>query len=649
MGRGLVALPTKQGVYIGWRLLRDDPPNLAFDVFRKIGEGKAAKLTDAPVRSTTDFLDTTAPEGVSPVYTIQPAGAAKAPAGSATAAPAVRGTPYLRLRLDGTDTGVQKVGIADLNGDGTYDYVVKRPDQNIDPWHKYWKRSPGTYTIEAYLSDGSFLWRHDLGWAIERGIWYSPWITFDLTGDGKAEVAAKIGEGDPRDKDGRVTTGPEWVVVWDGMTGREIARAPWPDRKDFPDYNRASRNQIAVAYLDGKTPSLLTLRGTYGRMRVDAYMLTGGSLHCIWRYDNKDLGRPYRGQGAHFTLAADVDLDGKDEVILGSAVVDDDGTPLWTTGKGHPDAAYITDVDPHRPGMEIAYVMETRQKTGGLCVADAATGRLLWELDEPTGHVHSKGLCADIDVIYPGLEVYGADSVSHRLTDRRWMFTADGTLLRSGKELEFSFHIPTAYWDGDLQAEITRGTITNYGGRSVLDRTEGRIRLVADVIGDWREELITSLPGELRIYSTTIPAMDRRVCLMQDHIYRLATAMNAMGYTQPPTTSYCLEAVSPNLNLTVVKRKPGPLSTGVGCRMALSAPLTHDVAGTVELTADAGIVLSPSRFPVKVKPGKRYYRIAAIKTRTGKAARGLIKGTIEVHGGTLRAQVPVEVPARAAP
>lgn len=644
MGRGVVALPVKDGIYVGWRLLRDDPPGVAFDVFRQIGTEKPVKVNEAPVVQTTDFLDANVPGGASPVYTVRAAGGARAVTGSARTAPRVEGTPFVRIRLNRPDTQFQKVGIADLNGDGQYDYVIKQPDENIDPWHKYWHRSPDTYRIEAYLGDGTFLWRHDLGWAIERGIWYSPWIAFDLTGDGEAEVAAKIGEGDPRDEDGRVTGGAEWLVVWESMTGREIARAPWPDRKDFPDYNRASRNQLAVAYLDGKTPSLLALRGTYDRMRVDAYRLASGRLELLWRYDNKDLGRPYRGQGAHFTLAADVDDDGRDEVILGSAVLDDTGVPLWTTGKGHPDAAYLTDVDPQRAGLEIAYVMETRQKKGGLCLADARTGRLLWELDEPTGHVHGKGLCADIDPLHPGMEIYGADSVSHKMTDKRWMFTAGGQLLLSGKELEFGFDIGTAYWDGDLQKEITGREITNYGGLSVLDRPQGRIRIVADVIGDWREELITSTPGELRIYSTTIPAMDRRICLMQDPVYRLATAMNAMGYTQAPTTSYCPEATAPNLNLTVVRRKAG--GQGLGCRVFVSAPEAFGFKGQVELTADAGIVLHPSRVPVDVKPGGRMDRTVEVEARGGTGARGLIEGTLNLKEGTLRARVPVRVPSR---
>ncbi len=661
MGRGVIALPTDEGAYVGWRLLRDDPPDVAFDVYRQVDGGEPMKLNAAPIAQTTDFVDAQAPAGKFPVYSVRPVTGVKAVSGSARMSARVDGTPYVALRLDAPTTRFQKVGVADLNGDGAYDWVIKQPDANIDPWHKYWKRSPDTYELEAYLADGTFLWRHDLGWAIERGIWYSPWIAFDLTGDGKAEVAAKIGAGDPRDEDGKVTSGPEWLVVWDGMTGREIARAPWPSRADFPDYNRASRNQIAVAHVGGKaaTPALLALRGTYGRMRVDAYRLTDdGKLRPLWRYDNDGRGREYRGQGAHFTLAADVDADGKEEVILGSAVLDDDGSPLWTTGKGHPDAAYLTDVDPQRPGLEIAYVMETRQKTGGLCVADAATGELLWELDEPTGHVHGKGVCADIDPFHPGMEVYGADSSSHKPTGARWMFTAAGKLLRRGDDLEaFGFGVSVAYWDADLQKEIVRGAITDYGGRGQIDRVKGSVRVVADVIGDWREELITSVPGELRIYSTTIPAMDRRVCLMQDPIYRLGTAMNAMGYTQPATTTHCLEATAPSLNLTLVDWKTS--RTGVGCRVTVTVPPRAGgqgerngpaharFDGRVRLEAEGRILPCPFGFTFR-KPGRSATRTVDLWTRDGKPASGWIVGTVTVDGRILRARVRADVPARLA-
>ena len=168
--------------------------------------------------------------------------------------------------------------------------MIKQPNANIDPYEKYWSRSPDTYKIEAYLADGTFLWRYDLGWAIERGIWYSPILVYDLDGDGRAEVCLKAGQGDPRDADGRVTSGPEYLVVLDGMTGKERARADWPNRADFPSYNYASRNQMAVAYLDGKTPSLVVVRGTYNVIQVWAHEYRDGRLR-EQRWNDAEEGR----------------------------------------------------------------------------------------------------------------------------------------------------------------------------------------------------------------------------------------------------------------------------------------------------------------------------------------------------------------------
>lgn len=537
LDRGLVATAGPDGVTLSWRLLASDPPDAGFDVFR-IENGTAVSRSDAPVRRTTDFLDRAETEPGA-VYEVRPHGF-DGPSGRATARAATDGMTVRTLVLRDPEATVQRVAVADLNGDGVYDYVVKTPNANVDPWYKYWTQSPDTYRLSGYLADGTFLWEIDLGWSIERGVWYSPMLACDLTGDGRAEVVAKTGEGDPRDPDGKVTTGPEWITVWDGETGRELARTPWPSRDGFSEYNRWSRNQLAVAYLDGKTPCLLALRGTYGLMKVEAYQLLDGTLQPLWRYENTPYGKLYRGQGAHFTIAADIDDDGRDEVILGSAVLDDDGTPLWTTGKGHPDAAYLADVDPHHPGLEMAYVMESKQQTGGLCLADARTGTLLWELQEPTRHVHGKGLCADILPNAPGMELYGQDSDEHKTTGRAWLMAADGTLLEEGDSRHWGFRRTTAWWDADPQKELVTGHVHKPDGARLSPNWPGKLLQATDVFGDWREELIVFEPGLLKILGTTIPADDRRVCLMQDPVYRSTITMNANAYPQNATLSYAL-------------------------------------------------------------------------------------------------------------
>ncbi|MHB1038609.1 MAG: rhamnogalacturonan lyase family protein [Pirellulales bacterium] len=542
LDRGLVALPTARGqVYVGWRLLDSDAPGTAFNVYRR-GSGEAVKLNAQPIDKTTDFLDGAATDGAA--YFVRPV--VKGDEGAASpevmVAPTVQGQSqgYLSLKLDGKHK-FQKVGIADLDGDGRYDFVLKQPEGNIDPYEKYWQPSPDTYKLEAYRHDGRFLWRYDLGWAIERGIWYSPYLVYDLDGDGKAEVAVKTGQGDPRDADGRVQKGPEHLTILDGLTGKPRAQVDWPSRDAFTGpsaYNYASRNQLCVAYLDGKRPYLLVERGTYNIITLVAYEFREGQLREAWQWCNKNEPRGYWGQGAHWMHVADVDADGRDEVLVGSAMLDDDGKALWTTGLGHPDHSYLGDIDPDRPGLEIYYGIEPRAKRNTMCLVDARTGKILWGHDQPTQHIHSSGLVSDIDASRPGAECYSGE---RDFEDQRWLRDSRENVI-SHEDLG-GLAPRAAYWDADCQRELVRGSrIVKYRGATLEPRIEGSVVAVADILGDWREEILTSVAGELRIYSTRIPAVDRRTCLMQDPIYRTDVLSASMGYLQVPMTGYDLES-----------------------------------------------------------------------------------------------------------
>jgi len=150
-----------------------------------------------------------------------------------------------------------------------------------------------------------------------------------------------------------------------------------------------------------------------------------------------------------------------------------------------------------------------------------------------TTHVHSSGLCADIDPQHPGVECYAGE---RDFKDKRWLFSAKGELISTNDMGGLSPR--AAYWDAGLQrALLISGRLSKFHGDTLPPRIEGSVIAVADILGDWREEIITSLPGELRIYSTTIPAADRRPCLMQDPIYRLDVVGAAQGYYQVPGIS----------------------------------------------------------------------------------------------------------------
>ena len=294
-----------------------------------------------------------------------------------------------------------------------------------------------------------------------------------------------------------------------------------------------------MAYLDGKTPHLIVQRGTYNLVKLLAYRLKEGKLEEVWRWVNTGLPKTWQGQGAHWMHTADVDADDKDEILLGSCVIDDNGQPLWTTGLGHPDHFYLGNLDPDRPGLEIYYGIERRQKErNGMCMVDAATGKVLWGHEGFTRHVHGQGMCSDIDARYPGAECYSADSDSEKKYAWSRLRTCKGKVLSEENLGGFSPRL--VWWDADPQRELfVSGKVFSYGeDDNTLQRVEGSLAAVADILGDWREELIMSVPGELRIYTTSIPAGDRRVCLMQDPIYRADVTSAAMGYFQVPMVSY---------------------------------------------------------------------------------------------------------------
>lgn len=545
LDRGLIARITPEGkLYLSWRLLETDPAGVAFYVYRRTGSSAPVRLTDQPITKTTDFLADPPAEKDKCFYFVRPVHQGKeGPASPEVSAPDPNDQqPYVIIPLQGKYT-FQKVGIADLDGDGRVDFVIKQPGDNIDPYEGYWKPSPDTYKLEAYRHDGQLLWRYDLGWAIERGIWYSPYVVYDLDGDGRAEVAVKTGQGDPRDPDGRVRKGPEYLTILDGRTGKPVAQTDWPSRDGFGQelrgYNLASRNQLGIAYLDGRRPSLIVARGTYGLMKAVAYDFRDGKLQLRWRWDNTGLPRSWQGQGAHWMHCADIDADGRDEVLLGSCVLDDNGKPLWTTGLGHPDHFYLGDIDPTRPGLEIYYGIETRQRErNGMCLVEAATGKILWGHEGPTRHVHSCGMCSDIDPRWPGSECYSADTDEKKQFAWARLRSAQGKVI--SEENLGGFGARTVYWDADPQRELVLGSrIVKYPNRKTpLGQIEGSLVAVADVLGDWREEIITSVPGQMRIYITTIPAKDRRLCLLLDPIYRIDVAHAAMGYYQVPMLSY---------------------------------------------------------------------------------------------------------------
>ncbi len=532
LGRGLVAVQKDDGsVFLSWRLLESDSQNIRFGLVRtKADSDQKVQLTSEPHKSTC-FVDAKVADSGTYTYELhrylrQSSRSSPAVLAKTTITLKENPKPYLSIPLAG-DYDFQKVGIGDLDGDGRLEYLIKQPNFNTDPYQHpgYWKKSTTTYKIEAYTLDGKMLWRHDMGWSIEAGIWYSPWIVYDVDGDGKAEVYCKAGEGDPRDEKGLVQTGPEWLIKLDGQTGKQLGKTDWLSREGYRDYNRYCRNFLTVAYLDGKKPSLIMQRGTYSLIKM---LALDKDFEKIWYWDTSKEEKKYGGQSGHGLITSDVDSDGKDELVIGAAVIDDNGKGLWTKEIGHPDAFYVADINPKNPGLEIFYGIEPRRKTGGIQLVDAKTGKTLWSHDEPTFHVHNQGMAADILAEYPGSECFAGE----RDFAKRWLYSADGKLIKF-YENKMALAPRALYWDADPQREvILNSTIGDWEGDK-MQRIRGRLIAVMDCIGDYREEAITAVDGELRIYTTTIPTKDRRICLLQDRQYRLGVTAQTMGYYYP--------------------------------------------------------------------------------------------------------------------
>ena len=549
INRGAIAISKDKGVYLSWRLLTDDTENISFNVYYSANGKKYEKLNSKPIQSTCDYLHGNAMLTTKTSYNIKTVVGGKETDDYPVE---IMDKGYLSIKLQG-DYQPEKVAIADLNGDGIYDYVVKQPGTGtlgggIRGIQKAESKDL-TYKLEAYLHDGTFLWQIDLGLGIEPGIWYSPFIVYDLDGDGKAEVAVKTaGDDFVRDEIGRVISGSEYLTIFNGMTGKKIIQTDWiPRTKRLGNYGRVNRNQMGIAFLDGKTPFLLIERGTYKAMFLEAFTFENKQLNKHWHWDGDEENPIVRHQGAHFMHSADVDNDGRDEVVLGSVVIDDTGDALWSTGYGHPDRCFVTDILPENDGMEIFYCIEDPHDDGyGVTLVDAASGKTIWNIGHKTVHV-GRGMVADIIPELPGLECFAGESAKAGWEDT-YMLAANGRYLARNKGVPPMNN--WLFWDADKLRERVvaakkpeegnKGSITKYDGTTYPTGIDGRVISVADLFGDWREEIITSVSGEIRIFTTNVKAKDRRVTLVQDPVYRLDVVHGSMGYIQPPVTSYYL-------------------------------------------------------------------------------------------------------------
>lgn len=546
LDRGVVAIKNNDdSVFVSWRLLATDPEETAFNLYRQSPGAEPVRLNAAPLTDVTTFVDDRVNARSAHDYFVRPVwnGREYDPSPAFTIPANAPAQDYLSIPLQ-TDLphGARGIAVGDLTGDGRYDFVVKRGDHDIDPSQP--AEPEHHYHLEAYTIDGEFLWRFALAPNIRPGIWYTPFLVYDFDGDGRAEVAVKIGdlEKDHSDAQGRDPKGPEYLAILDGRTGEILAKADWPERGEWSDWgdgygNRADRHLMGVAYLDGERPSLLAMRGTYTQLYVDAWDWREGGFSKRWRWHQPE------GGGFHQIRVGDVTGDGRDEVINGSIAISADGETLWNTGQGHGDRMHMTRIDPDLPGKQIWYVQESPgQYEFPILLVDARNGEIIWGKGDKSWGDVGRGTAMDIDPRHDGLEVWAS---------RGELYSAKGEEI-GPRPRQVNFGI---WWDGDLLRELLDGNrIDKWDYRNnelkslaVFEDAQTGSRNApmgyGDVVGDWREEVwYVHDKKELRIYTTTIPTEHRFVTFMHDTDYRTSVACLTIGYMQSTQPSFYFAA-----------------------------------------------------------------------------------------------------------
>jgi len=598
LGRGLVCVNDGDETCISWRLLKGEEKDVTFNLYRN---GKL--LNKKPISNTTFFKTKRFKKDA--IYEVRPVrnGVEIGDKHNAYYNLTTKSTKtYLSVPLRVPDDGITPDGrrysysandasVGDVDGDGEYEIILKWDPSNAhDNAHDGFT---GDVLIDCYKIPSSFdsnkdpfMWRINLGRNIRAGAHYTQFMVYDLDGNGKSEVVMKTADGtiDGKgnilgDKDanyvfdgnidrtvegkgmtqrsritGRILSGPEYLTVFSGETGEALKTVDYlPGRGVTGEWgdnygNRSERYLACVAYLDGIHPSVIMCRGYYTQSYLAAWDWNGKDLKLRWLFDSDKIDREqsygskrYSGQGNHNIRVGDVDGDGKDEITYGSMCVDDNGTPLYSTGFGHGDAMHQYAFFPNDKSLQIWDVHEN--KRDGSELRDAKTGKVIFQI--PSGDDVGRGMAADIDPTNYGLEMWSASQKGY--------FDVKGKLHETAKWIPQNSAV---WWDGDLLRELLdKESVQKFDwttgdckklidfkavGCAFNNGTKQNPCLSADILGDWREEVIvrTQDSRELRIYTTTIPTEYRFPSFMEDIPYRLSVATENVAYNQPPEPGF---------------------------------------------------------------------------------------------------------------
>ena len=637
LDRGLVAVKTTKGVYCSWRIQADEYYDVKYNLYRD-----GTKVNAEPL-DVSNFTDTSGSE--SSQYTVKAVLNGVEQQASKAATVFKSNYKEIKIKHDASLKATYEPNdacCADVDGDGEVEILMKFNNKE-EAEQLYPKNGPTIdgvatkeYSMLACLKqDGTVLWWVNCGPNMgdfqnnEQNI-----VGYDWDMDGKAEVVMRLEEGSTvHMADGTTYTigangknGSSWTnyrepkgsgsVEWfthygkeflwycEGATGKPYQciefplkrledgetdlKAAWGDGYG----HRSSKYFFGAPYLDGKHPSIFLGRGIYTRHKFIAYDVDpkNHDLKVRWKWTNNQPGSPWYGQGYHNYIIADVDWDGRDEIVWGSMVIDDNGKGLSTTGLGHGDAQHIGDFNPYIHGQEMFACNEDNPSNN---YRDATTSKIYYRKTDTNDD--GRCLAGNFYNDFPG-------AVGHSAHDTPISTVTNEHVNTNTNGLSMNFRI---YWDGDLleecfnNTEVTKpgvGTIATFLGAYSNNSTKATPCYQGDIFGDWREEVIErTADNNIRIYTTNEPTKWRNYSLWYDHQYRNGMVWQPCGYNQPPHASYFLGELE---GITIA---PPPLTTTgreeVGSSISKALDGKHALLATTgDATVSVAEGVSPAIF-----------------------------------------------------
>lgn len=597
--RGLMSLHSN-GNLVSWRARKSDSRNYRFKLYR--GDNASEQTTPLnkgnAIVGRTNFRDVSGT--VSHYYRLEVIDEQGKVIENEVSGPTWDSqTKYITLEggapKDPTPAGAtytpNDASYCDMDGDGEYEIILKWAPSNEKDAASSGTTSPAFYS--CYKMDGRRLWMLHTGPNMFNSAHTTPFIAWDLDGDGFGEFMVKtapgavdgegnyviMGDDDPtanwKNGRGKQVSGPEYITVFDGMTGAElktikyhtaygdVSESFWGDSNQ----NRSERYLACIAWLDGEdaNPSAIFARGYYSGCRIGAYDWDGTNLTLRWLHSGEsatkgtvtyadgsktNLSKTVYGEGAHWISVGDVTGDGKQEIHYGSGALNADGTTLYRTGLEHGDALHLGDFIPSRPGQE--FFMSLEHKPYGANLRDARTGEILFRItaSDDTG----RGIMAHFNP--ESEDAYWQTSINlSNLYDTQQNLITSQVSHGGGASLNnrvfWNETLADDYYDKSVLERFNPTTMNfermqvnngNYTIGTLNNSTKYNPCVLGDLLGDWREEIVTWTEADgnyqLVINATNYETLYTLPHLMDDFAYRAQVISQNDGYNQPPHVSY---------------------------------------------------------------------------------------------------------------